>query len=135
MLLTRGQNNTNVPLTLAEKTTLTGTFYYLFVFQNDYTKVKYYQIFTDVSTAGAARQRSNLFNIEVITSGSASANQILLGNIGLYTYTIYAQSSSSNLDPDSADEFVEQGVMRLIDSEDSIYVQYDFDVTYVAHEQ
>ena len=68
MQLRKSTVNTNVPLTLEEKTTLTGTVYYLFEFENDTTKVKYYQIFTDVSVAGVARQNSNLFNIEVINS-------------------------------------------------------------------
>ena len=82
MILQKSTNNTNVPLTLYEKTTLSPV-YYLFEFENDQTKVKYYQIFTDVSVAGSARKRSNLFNIEVVNSGSG-ANKIVLGNTGLY---------------------------------------------------
>ena len=132
MLLTKATNNTNVALTLVEKTTIVNP-YYLFEFRNDITNVKYYQIFTDVSTAGAQRNRSNLFNIEVINSGSG-ANKIILGNTGLYHYAIYEQSSSSNLVPTGL-TIVERGQMRLIDSEASIYVQYETDVTYVAYEQ
>jgi hypothetical protein len=116
---------------LYEKTTLSPV-YYLFEFQNDQTKVKYYQIFTDVSVAGSARERSNLFNIEVINSGSG-ANKIILGNTGLYHYTIYEQSSSSNLDPTGL-TIVERGQMRLVDGETSQYVAHEIEITYVAHE-
>jgi len=87
MQLQKLTNNTNVALTLQEKVTLT-TPYFLFVFQNDTSLVKYYQIFTDVSVAGSARNRANLFDIEVVASG-AGAEQIVLGNVGQYNYTIY----------------------------------------------
>ena len=131
MILQKATNNTNIALTLYEKTTLNPV-YYLFEFQNDQTKVKYYQVFTDVSVAGSARQRANLFNIEVVNSGSG-ANKIILGNVGLYHYTIYEQSSSSNLDPTGL-TIVERGQMRLHDSETSQYVAHEIDITYVAHE-
>ena len=131
MILQKATNNTNIALTLYEKTTLNPV-YYLFEFQNDQTKVKYYQVFTDVSVAGSARQRANLFNIEVVNSGSGT-NKIILGNVGLYHYTIYEQSSSSNLDPTGL-TIVERGQMRLYDSETSQYVAHEIDITYVAHE-
>ena len=131
MILQKSTNNTNIALTLYEKTTLSPV-YYLFEFQNDQTKVKYYQIFTDVSVVGSARERSNLFNIEVINSGSG-ANKIILGNTGLYHYTIYEQSSSSNLDPTGL-TIVERGQMRLVDGETSQYVAHEIEITYVAHE-
>lgn len=131
MILQKSTNNTNIALTLYEKTTLSPV-YYLFEFQNDQTKVKYYQIFTDVSVAGSARERSNLFNIEVINSGSG-ANKIILGNTGLYHYTIYEQSSSSNLDPTGL-TIVERGQMRLVDGETSQYIAHEIEITYVAHE-
>ena len=135
MQLRKSTVNSNVPLTLEEKTTLTGTVYYLFEFENDTTKVKYYQIFTDVSVVGVARQNSNLFNIEVINSGSGS-NKIILGNVGQYHYTIYEQASSTNLDPDLASGIVERGMMWLSDATDrSIYIQHEIEVTYIAHEQ
>jgi len=132
MLLQKLANNT-VSLTLEEKTTISSP-YYLFEFWNNTTKQKYFQIFTDVSVAGAARDRANEFDIEVVASG-AGANQIVLGNVGLYNYTIYEQSSAVNLDPDLADGIVERGQMRLIDSETSIWVEHEIEITYIAHEQ
>lgn len=133
MVLQKGTNNTNIPLTLAEKTTL-ATPYYLFEFQNEYTKVKYYQVFTDISVAGAARERSNLFNIELVSSG-AGANQIVLGNTGLYNLIVYEQVSSVNLDPANTTSIVQRTPVRVIGDEDSIYTAHETVVTYVAHEQ
>jgi hypothetical protein len=133
MTLEKGVNNTNIALTLYEKTTL-STPYYLFEFENNYTKVKYYQVFTDVSVAGAARERANLFNIELVSSG-AGANQIVLGNIGLYNLVVYEQTSAVNLDPALATGIVQRTPVRVIGTEASIYVSHDTVITYVAHEQ
>lgn len=131
MLLIKSSVNSNVALSLKEKTTLYPV-YYLFEFQNDQTKVKYYQIFTDVSTVSYNQRIWNVFNIEVINSGSG-ANKIILGNVGLYHYTVYEQSSSSNLDPTGLN-IVERGQMRLIDNEETQYIAHEIEVTYVAHE-
>jgi hypothetical protein len=130
MLLTKSTVNSNVALSLKEKTTLYPV-YYLFEFQNDQTKVKYYQIFTDVSTVNINQRVWNIFNIEVINSGSG-ANKIILGNTGLYHYSIFEQSSSSNLDPTGL-TIVERGQMRLIDTESSQYIAHEIERTYVAH--
>jgi hypothetical protein len=134
MLLEKNAINENVDLTLVEKTTIDDPVY-LFEFINNYTGVKYYQIFTDVSVPGVQRERSNLFNIEVVNSG-AGANQIVLGNVGLYKYNVYEQTSTTNLDPANTDGIVEEGWMRLIEDDgESIYVEYNPEITYVAHEQ
>ncbi len=135
MLLTKASLNPNIDLTLLEKTTIDDPFY-LFEFINDYTNQKFYQIFTDVSVVGVARDRTNLFNIEVVPAG-AGANQIVLGNIGIYKYNIYQQASNSNLDPALSGAIVQEGSMRLIDSDDDVgvYVEHEVEVTYKAHEQ
>jgi hypothetical protein len=132
MLLQKNSVNI-VSLTLAEKTTLPSP-YYLFEFQNVYTRKKYFQIFTDVSASGEARERANEFNIEVVDSGSG-ANKIILGDIGLYNYTIYEQTSDSNLNPANTTSIVERREMRLIDAEETIYVEHEIEIEYTTHEQ
>ncbi len=122
-----------VSLTLVEKTTLPNP-YYLFEFQNIYTRKKYFQIFTDVSISGEARTRANEFNIEVVDSGSG-ANKIILGDIGQYNYTIYEQVSDSNLNPANTTSIVERREMRLLDSEATIYVEHEIEIEYTTHEQ
>ncbi|MGL4598502.1 MAG: hypothetical protein ACRCYO_13375 [Bacteroidia bacterium] len=133
MQLKKSFNNTNVPLTLKEKTTIDNPVY-LFEFRNDTTGVRYCQIFDDVSTPGDQRDRANLFNIEIINTGSG-ANKIILGNVGQYGYIIHQQSSPTNLNPDLAEGIVERGRMRLIDDETSIYIEHQIEIEYVAHEQ
>ncbi len=133
MQLKKNFANTNIPLTLKEKTTIDNPVY-LFEFRNDTTGKKYFQIFTDVSVPGAQRDRSNLFNIEVINTG-IGANKIILGNVGQYGYIIYQQTSTTNLDPDLAEGVVERGRMRLVDDEESIYIEHEIEIEYVAHEQ
>lgn len=132
MILLKNSVNT-VSLTLVEKTTLPNP-YYLFEFQNIYTRKKYFQIFTDVSVSGEARTRANEFNIEVIDSGSG-ANKIILGDIGQYNYTIYEQVSDSNLNPANTTSIVERREMRLLDSEATIYVEHEIEIEYTTHEQ
>lgn len=132
MILRKNSVNT-VSLTLVEKTTLPNP-YYLFEFQNIYTRKKYFQIFTDVSVSGEARTRANEFNIEVVDSGSG-ANKIILGDIGQYNYTIYEQVSDSNLNPANTTSIVERREMRLLDSEATIYVEHEIEIEYTTHEQ
>ena len=132
MILLKNSVNT-VSLTLVEKTTLPNP-YYLFEFQNIYTRKKYFQIFTDVSVSGEARTRANEFNIEVVDSGSG-ANKIILGDIGQYNYTIYEQVSDSNLNPSNTTSIVERREMRLLDSEATIYVEHEIEIEYTTHEQ
>lgn len=134
MLLEKGINNVNIDLTLLEKTTISDPFY-LFEFQNDLTGFKYYQVFTDISIPGVKRDRTNLFNIEVLDSGTAGPNQIVLGNVGLYNYIIYQQTSPTNIDPVNTSGVVERDLMRLVDDEVGIYIQHEVEVTYVAREQ
>ncbi len=133
MVLEKGTINTNIALTLFEKTTL-STPYYLFEFENNYTKQKYYQVFTDVSVAGAARERANLFNIELVSSG-AGANQIVLGNNGLYNLLVWEQTSPTNLDPTLATAVVQRTEVRVVGDEASIYTSHNTVITYKAHEQ
>jgi len=133
MILKKLTNNTNEGLTLFEKTTLSPV-NYLFEFEDTYTKVKYYQIFTDISVAGAARKRLNLFNIELVAA-AAGPNQIVLGNVGLYNLLVYEQSSAVNLDPALATAVVQRLEVRVIGNEESIYISHETAVTYVAHEQ
>jgi len=59
-----------------------------------------------------------------------------LGAVGTYNYYVYAQSSTTNLDPDSADELVKRGQMRLIDSTDSTdsYIEHSILVNYYINE-
>jgi hypothetical protein len=93
-------------LTLSEKTTIANP-KYLFSLTHRLTNTAYNFILTDTS---AYVERYNKFPITEGTTVTLDA--------GEYQYEIYAQTSSTNLDPTLANELVEQGIVKV-----------DFDVT------
>ena len=133
ILLTKATANTNLVFTLEEKTTLT-TPKYLFAFTSDSTNVEYTCISADLSVAGAARERANLFTI---TEGvdDRTNGSLILGREGMYHYIVYEQTSTTNLDPTLATDIVQRGFMRLISttSEASNYIAHSIPTTYVEH--
>jgi len=63
----------------------------------------------DITTDYGVYQEATIdTNVEAPLSGN-----IELSDAGLYVYYVYAQTSSTNLDPDSADLLVEQGTLRI----------------------
>lgn len=101
----------NFIVTLFEKTTLTGVYEYLFEFQNDSTKEKYYFLSPNLST------NINRYDKFQFTEGvnDPTNGSLILGNGGFYSYKIYQQNTIGNLDPDNAKGIVEIGKMKLID--------------------
>lgn len=101
--LTKGQTQ-NIILTLTEKQIITSP-NYLFVFENrsTNTEVKFVKINnTDVSQY---KERYNEFSIVVNSHFNTSLN-------GQYTYTIYEQTSTTNLNPTGLN-LLESGIMEL----------------------
>ena len=113
IVLNKGETTTFVA-TLWELSTLTSP-YYLFVFTSSQTKVSYYTIIANTSTNV---ERYNKF-VFVEGVDDALNGKLILGKGGFYTYTVYDQSSSTNLDPDLATGIVERGKMKLMDSADA----------------
>jgi hypothetical protein len=104
MLLYQINSQSDTIVTLTESTTLTNP-YYLFVFTNVSTKVQYKINVNSTSDASAYKDRFNEFSFNTITLfASAQAGQ--------FSYEVYEQSSSSNLDP-SGLNMVECGKMLL----------------------
>ena len=101
--LIKGQTQ-NIILTLTEKQLLTSP-NYLFVFENRSTNtdIKFVKLNnTDIS---AYKGRYNEFSIVVNTFFNTALN-------GQYTYTIYEQASTSNLNPTGLN-LLESGIMEL----------------------
>jgi len=129
ILIKKATVNDKIALSLAENTTISSPFY-LFEFEADQLRTKFYVI----GTQTVATSRADIFTIEEGVDDPVNG-QLILGNVGFYTYNIYAQSSSTNLDPTLSDEKVEtNGKMKFIDGETSQYIQHDPTVTFVAHE-
>ena len=97
-----------VVVTLSEKISIASP-NYLFEFINNQTQQKYYCIQSDTSLYP---ERYNKFNIVVKTTTPTPLNgeiNIPLGDE--YTYNIYEQVSSTNLNPALSGSIVENGLM------------------------
>ena len=121
--LTKGETNT-VILTLTEKQTLTSP-NYLFRFTNRTTGAEVVFVKTNASDSSAYKYRFNQFSI--ITSGFFS-NQ----PSGEWLYYIYEQASATNRDYTKATGLLEQGIMRLNESESFAYTQHEPENTYIT---
>lgn len=121
--LTKCETNT-VILTLTEKQTLTSP-NYLFRFTNRTTGAEVVFVKTNASDTSAYKYRFNQFSI--ITSGFFS-NQ----PSGEWLYYIYEQASATNRDYTKATGLLEQGIMRLNESDVFEYTQHQPDNTYIT---
>ena len=88
-------------MTLTEKTTIANPTY-LFSITHRLTNTTTNFILTYVS---AYTERYNKFSVIEGTTFDVDSGEFL--------YRVYAQSSPSNLDPDLADELVEQGMLKV----------------------
>ncbi len=102
------RNSANeIALTLTEKGTAT---YYLFKFQSDNTEAVEYCVATDSS---AYPERFNKFVITEQASPDNLNAEVELPTEGQWRYFVYANSSSSNLDPTGLLE-LESGIVKVI---------------------
>jgi hypothetical protein len=95
-----------IALTLKESGTAT---YYLFKFQSDNTEAVEYCIATDSS---AFPNRYNRFTITEQTSPDNLNAQVEMTTEGQWRYYVYANVSSSNLDPTGLVE-LESGIVKV----------------------
>lgn len=122
--ITRNTAN-DVIVTLTEKVTLTAPYYFLFSFTSQSAEgITKNFLASDLSTY---TDRYNQFTVTEVNSGSENllTGFVNLQPAGFWNYKIYAQSSSTNLDPDDADELVEEGIVRVFDNDVQTYTEYD----------
>lgn len=105
--ITRNSSN-DVVVTTTEYGTAT---YYLFELRSDTTEGVQYCVAQDTS---AFPNRFNKFAITEVGAGTATPinAEVKLGNDGQWQYYIYANSSSSNLDPTGL-ALLEQGIVKV----------------------
>lgn len=113
--LTKGQTD-NIVVTLTEKATLTSP-NWLFIFKSRITNETVSFVILGSADLSNYIDRYNSFNIVV---NSYFANK----TSGEYTYTIYEQASTSNLNPLLATGIVEVGQMNLKDATDFSFTSY-----------
>ena len=104
MLLYQINSQSDTIVTLTESTTLTNP-YYLFVFTNVSTKVEYKINVNSTSDVSLFKDRFNEFSFNTVTLFATA-------QAGQFSYEVYEQSSSTNLDP-SGLNLVECGKMLL----------------------
>ena len=95
-----------IALTLTERGTAT---YYLFKFQSDNTEAVEYCIATDSSLYP---DRFNKFTITETSTPDNLNAEVELSTEGQWRYFVYANSSSSNLDPTGLTE-LESGIVKV----------------------
>ena len=121
--LTKGQTNTII-MTLTEKQLLI-TPNYLFVFTNRSSNNIIKFVVLNTSDLSLYKDRYNEFTIVTNTSFSAALE-------GQYTYEVYEQASTSNLNPTSLNK-LETGIMWLSGST-LTYNQYTTTDTYTIRQ-
>jgi hypothetical protein len=130
-MITINKNSTNVViLTLSEKATLTSP-NYLFVFQNDTTLAEVAFIAADTSSYSTHHNKFSI--IEKASSPNALLGECTLNPKGLWSYTIYEQASSTNLNPVSALGIVEVGKVQ-VNWTDTVNKSYSTTDTNIAYE-
>ena len=119
--LTKGQTS-DVIVTLTEKQTLSSPNYlFYFINRSDNDTVAFVKLNnTDTS---AYKDRFNKFSI----NASTYFNNTLAGE---WTYYIYEQASTSNVNPDLATNLLETGILRLDDSTTFEFTEYETNNTF-----
>lgn len=119
--LTKGQTS-DVIVTLTEKQTLSSPNYlFYFINRSDNDTVAFVKLNnTDTS---AYKDRFNKFSI----NASTYFNNTLAGE---WTYYIYEQASTSNVNPDLATSLLETGILRLDDSTTFGFTEYETNNTF-----
>ena len=124
MLLYTINTQTDTFVTLTESTTLTSP-YYLFVFTNVSTKVQYKINVNSTTDSSLFKTRINIFSFNTITLFATAQS-------GQYSYEVYEQESSSNLDPTYLN-MVECGKMLLQPENNLIQQGYAPTTTYKGY--
>lgn len=92
------------------------------------TESTYYLICADTSSY---TDRYNKFSI-IEGADDPTNGSIILGDEGFYSYNIYEQSSSSNLDP-SGLTVIESGKMKLL-GDNQTFTKHSITTSYVVHD-
>lgn len=132
MLVINKNTNNNLIVTLQEKVTLANP-YYLFVFQSDVTGEKVSFLQSNISTH---TDRYDEFLItERSTNLNPSSGTIEFLPIGSWTYKVYEQSSSTNLNEAEAGTLLETGQAKVVGTNETYSTYTGQDITYKVHER
>jgi len=123
--ITKGSSNT-ITLSLAELQTIaTASVTFLFEFVSDSSNIGVTCIAADTS---AYPERYNTFSITETASPTPLNGEVTLTPSGYFTYNIYEQTSTTNLDVALADKLIASGKVRVVgnfDRQATAYTEYD----------
>lgn len=119
--LIKGQTS-DVIVTLTEKQTLTAP-NYLFYFINRTSNDVVAFVKLNNTDTSAYKDRFNKFSINATTFFTNKLS-------GEWTYYIYEQASTSNVNPDLAASLLETGILRLSDSTTFEFTEYETNNTF-----
>jgi len=132
VIINKNANNT-VIMTLTEKVTLSSP-YFLFEFTSDITNSRVVFLASDLSNYN---DRYNQFLITE-TSGTTdfTSGTIEMNPTGTWTYRVFEQTSSSNLDTRLVDNKVplEIGIVKVKGTETTYDTNSDIDNTFIVNE-
>lgn len=119
--LTKGQTS-DLIVTLTEKQTLAAP-NYLFYFINRTSNDVVAFVKLNNTDTSQYKDRFNKFSINAATYFNNKLS-------GEWTYYIYEQTSTSNVDPDQATGLLETGILRLNDSTTFEFTEYETNNTF-----
>ena len=121
--ITRGANNT-ITLTLTERVTLTTPY---FLVRAESRRTREIKRFILASNLSGSTERYDQFTLtesttEVLTSGTVTLTA------GDWWYKVYEQTSSTTLNENTATTLLEEGMFRVLDTNDTYVTPNDSDV-------
>jgi len=123
IIYTKGIQSETI-VTLTESTTIENP-YYLFIFTNVATKAIIKKIVNSADETFLYPERANIYNFDTITLFSTAQP-------GQYSYDVFEQISSSNLDPTGLN-LVECGKMNLLPATNLTQNGYEPETTYKGY--
>lgn len=113
MILIHKDTDNTIAVTLREKATISNPTY-LFEFTNDLTRSSKYFIGVDATTYP---NRVNMFTItETNWSGDEASGIVELLPVGFWSYRVFEQASTTNLDVRLTGALVESGKVKVVGS-------------------
>ena len=131
MLLIPKNTTATYILTLTEKVTLAVP-YFLFEFRSDVTNVPVYFISANTSL------HTDRYDSFVITETTGSINYtsgtIALNPTGQWTYRVWEQTSTTNLNPVNTTTLLETGILKVTGTSEVFYSNSGVDNTFIVDE-
>lgn len=124
MIYLRKGYTDNIVVTLKEKQTL-STPYYLFYFKHRSSNDVVAFVLANAADTSSYKDRFNKFSINAVTYFT---NKLA----GEWEYSVYEQTSSTNIIPASATNLLETGIMRLADDDSFSFTKYSTNNTFIV---